>query len=50
MSPGAHYEKINMASVGASQQYETIRTMQTQVTQGLASSMLRLTLLRDRAS
>ena len=32
MSPGGHYEKINMASVGGSQQYETIRTTQTQVT------------------
>ena len=30
MSPGGHYEKINMASVGGSQQYETIRTMQNQ--------------------
>lgn len=35
MSPGGHYEKINMASVGGSQQYETIRTMQTQVTQDI---------------
>ena len=32
MSPGGHYEKINMQSVGGSQQYETIRTTQTQVT------------------
>ena len=33
MSPGTggHYEKINMQSVGGSQQYETIRNMQTQV-------------------
>jgi len=30
MSPGGHYEKINMQSVGGSQQYETIRTTQTQ--------------------
>ena len=36
MSPGAgggggHYEKINMQSVAGSQQYESIRNMQTQV-------------------
>ena len=33
MSPGAggHYEKITMQSVAGSQQYETIRSMQTQV-------------------
>ena len=34
MSPGVgggHYEKINMQSVAGSQQYESIRNMQTQV-------------------
>ena len=34
MSPGGgggHYEKINMQSVAGSQQYESIKNMQTQV-------------------